>query len=102
MERYRPVEAGNFIIHQQGEGSRIAGSVPRDVENLSQERRPLAGGGGLLFRIDGLRDDLATGVDDGIDLDKSICREAGESRYAIPFINRTAVGKDCECLPRTV
>ena len=42
------------------------------LDNLSQERRLLAGWGRLLFRIDGLRDDLAAGVDDGIDLDKSI------------------------------
>ena len=102
MKGNRAAQIRNFIIDEQGEGGCVAGAVPRDGDNLSQESRLLAGDGRLLLRINGLRDNLPAGVDDGIDLDKSICREVAEARYAVPFKNRAAVDQNSQRLPRAV
>ena len=56
----------------------------------------------MLFCVNGLCNDLAASADRGINLDKSICLEAGERGYAVAFKDRTAIDQNRERLPRAV
>lgn len=102
VERDGAAEVGNLIINEHRECSGIAGAKSRDISNRSQERRPRARCGRLLFGVNGLRDDLTARVDDGIDLHKGVRREVRKARHAIPFKHRAAVGQDRQGLPGPV
>src|SRR5208337_954988 len=70
------------MTDKQVEPRGVAGTVAGDPDDLAQEPRVLTGRYRLLFCVHFLRDNVATSVNDGIDLDKGLGREGREGREA--------------------